>query len=126
MLKSQPKSQMKGLTQFIVDLRNSKDQDEEDKKINLEINNIKTKFNNSNLNGYQRKKYVCKLIYIYLIGNPNLVDFGLKESFQLLQSNIFSEKKLGYIAVATLLDNEKILINGKNQKSKNSHHLNNG
>ena len=105
MLKSQPKSQMKGLTQFIVDLRNSKDQDEEDKKINLEINNIKTKFNNSNLNGYQRKKYVCKLIYIYLIGNPNLVDFGLKESFQLLQSNIFSEKKLGYIAVATLLDN---------------------
>ena len=118
MLKSQPKSQMKGLTQFIVDLRNSKDQDEEDKKINLEINNIKTKFNNSNLNGYQRKKYVCKLIYIYLIGNPNLVDFGLKESFQLLQSNIFSEKKLGYIAVATLLDNEKILINGKNQKSK--------
>ena len=31
MLKSQPKSQMKGLTQFIVDLRNSKDQDEEDK-----------------------------------------------------------------------------------------------
>ena len=118
MLKSQPKSQMKGLTQFIVDLRNSKDQDEEDKKINLEINNIKTKFNNNNLNGYQKKKYVCKLIYIYLIGNPNLVDFGLKESFQLLQSNIFSEKKLGYIAVATLLDNEKILINGKNQKSK--------
>ena len=54
-----------------------------------------------------KEKYVCKLIYIYLIGNPNLVDFGLKESFQLLQSNIFSEK-LGYIAVATLLDNEKI------------------
>ncbi|KAF6062967.1 Adaptin N terminal region family protein [Candida albicans] len=98
MSKSQPKSQMKGLTQFIVDLRNSKDQDEEDKKINLEINNIKTKFNNSNLN----------------------VDFGLKESFQLLQSNIFSEKKLGYIAVATLLDNEKILINGKNQKNLQS------
>ncbi|RCK63987.1 AP-2 complex subunit alpha [Candida viswanathii] len=121
MQKSQPKSLMKGLTQFIVDLRNSKDQDEEDKKIHLEINNIRSKFK-SNLNGYQKKKYVCKLIYIYLLGNHGIVDFGLKEAFELFRSNVYSEKKLGYLAVSVLLDNEN--STSKLKKVSCKEHLN--
>lgn len=121
MQKSQPKSLMKGLTQFIVDLRNSKDQDEEDKKIHLEINNIRTKFK-SNLNGYQKKKYVCKLVYIYLIGNHDIVDFGLKEAFELFRSNVYSEKKLGYLAVSILLSNESTTSKTKRISCKD--HLN--
>ncbi|RLV92666.1 AP-2 complex subunit alpha [Spathaspora sp. JA1] len=97
---------MKGLTQFITDLRNSKDQDEETKKINLEITNIRDKFKTS-LNGYQKKKYVCKLIYVYLLGNIELYDFGLKESFDLLRSSVYSEKQLGYLAVSVLLNNKR-------------------
>ena len=121
MQRSQPKSLMKGLTQFIVDLRNSKDQDEEDKKIHEEINNIKSKFK-SNLNGNQKKKYVCKLIYIYLIGNYDIVDFGLKEAFELFRSNVYSEKKLGYLAVSILLGNENSTT--KLKKSSCTDHLN--
>ncbi|KAK6456736.1 adaptin N terminal region-domain-containing protein [Scheffersomyces xylosifermentans] len=97
---------MKGLTQFIVDLRNSKDLQEENKRINLEINNIQTKFS-SNLNGYQKKKYVCKLIYIYLLGYIDAIDFGLKETFELLNSSAYSEKQLGYVALSVLVNNDK-------------------
>lgn len=93
---------MKGLTQFIVDLRNSKDLDEENKRINAEIINIQTKFLSST-NGYQKKKYVCKLIYIYLLGYTQEINFGLKESFSLLSSPNYSEKHLGYLAVSILL-----------------------
>ncbi|EGW35214.1 uncharacterized protein SPAPADRAFT_133139 [Spathaspora passalidarum NRRL Y-27907] len=97
---------MKGLTQFITDLRNSKDHDEETKKINLEITNIRDKFKTS-LNGYQKKKYVCKLIYVYLLGNTEINDFGLKESFDLLRSSVYSEKQLGYLAVSILLNSKR-------------------
>ena len=45
-----------------------------------------------NLNGYQKKKYVCKLVYIYILGWN--VDFGHNEAIQLLSSNIFSEKRI--------------------------------
>jgi AP-2 complex subunit alpha len=98
--------QMKGLTQFIIDLRNSKDFNEENKRINLEINNIQTKFN-TNLNAYQKKKYICKLVYIYLLGYNDSINFGLKQSFQLLEASTYSEKQLGYLAVSILIDYDK-------------------
>lgn len=101
---------MKGLTQFIIDLRNSKNLEEEKKRINLEINNIQTKFSSSSsLNGYQRKKYVCKLIYIYLLGYTEEIDFGLKESFDLINSNNYSEKSLGYLSISILVNYHKNL-----------------
>lgn len=100
--------QMKGLTQFIVDLRNSKDLEEEHKRINLEINNIQTKFNsNSSLNGYQRKKYICKLIYIHLLGYADEIDFGLRESFDLLDSLNYTEKHLGYLSISIIINHYK-------------------
>ncbi len=43
------------------------------------------------LNGYQKKKYVCKLIYIHLLGWP--VDFPI-EAINLLSSNKYSEKQI--------------------------------
>lgn len=75
------KNQMKGLHQFIVDLRNSKDQEEEYKKIRTEANTIQNKFQSTtSLNNYQKKKYICKLIYIFILGYSELVNFGLNES----------------------------------------------
>lgn len=100
------KNQMKGLHQFIVDLRNSKDQEEEYKKIRTEANSIQNKFQSTTLNNYQKKKYICKLIYIFILGYSDLVNYGLNESIELIKSNTFSEKKLGYLAVAILLNNE--------------------
>ncbi|KAK6462336.1 adaptin N terminal region-domain-containing protein [Scheffersomyces coipomensis] len=94
---------MKGLTQFIVDLRNSKDTEEESKRINLEINNIQTKFNSdSSLNSYQRKKYLCKLVYIYLNGYYENIDIGLNQALLLIKSQIYTEKQLGYLSISIL------------------------
>ncbi|KAF3990231.1 hypothetical protein FT663_03275 [Candidozyma haemuli var. vulneris] len=92
---------MKGLTTFIVDLRNSKDTEEENKRINLEINNVRSKFSSS-LNSYQKKKYICKLMYIYLLGYTEEVHFGLKQAFTLISSSDYGEKQLGYLSVSIL------------------------
>ncbi|KAI5958090.1 hypothetical protein KGF57_002898 [Candida theae] len=101
------KNQMKGLDNFIVDLRNSKDQEEEYKKIRAEANAIQNKFQSSTtLNISQKKKYICKLVYIFISGYPELINFGLDESIELIKSSAFGDKKLGYLAVSILLNNE--------------------
>ncbi|CUM63984.1 uncharacterized protein PRCAT00001572001 [Priceomyces carsonii] len=107
---------MKGLTQFIVDLRNSKDLEEENKRINLEINNIQTKFS-TNLNGYQKKKYICKLIYIYLLGYTDVAELGMRGAIELLESLNYAEKQLGYLAIS-------IFCSIKQHQSAKDHLLN--
>lgn len=82
------KNQMKGLHQFIVDLRNSKDQEEEYKKIRTEANSIQNKFQSTTLNNYQKKKYICKLIYIFILGYSDLVNYGLNESIELINPTL--------------------------------------
>lgn len=42
------------------------------------------------VDGYQRKKYVLKLIYIYLLGYD--VDFGHMEAISLIASSRYWEK----------------------------------
>ncbi len=55
--------------------------------------NIRKQFTeNTNLNGYKRKKYVCKILYIYMLGYE--VDFGYMEAINLLKSNKFAEKQI--------------------------------
>ena len=44
------------------------------------------------LDGYQKKKYVCKLIFIFLLGNN--IEFGHQEAVNLLASLKFSEKQI--------------------------------
>lgn len=102
---------MKGLNQFIVDIRNTQTLDEERKRINLEINNIQTKFSSTSLNSYQKKKYICKLIYIYLLGYDKLNQFGIEQSLLLIDVPYYTEKQLGYLALSILFTNH-----GNNQQ----------
>lgn len=44
------------------------------------------------LDGYQKKKYVCKLLFIFLLGND--IDFGHMEAVNLLSSNKYTEKQI--------------------------------
>ncbi|KAL1892552.1 hypothetical protein Cpir12675_004480 [Ceratocystis pirilliformis] len=92
---------MRGLVQFIADLRNARARELEEKRINKELANIRTKFKDGNLNGYHKKKYVCKLLYIYILGWD--VDFGHLEAVNLISSNKYSEKQIGYLALTLLL-----------------------
>ncbi|KAJ1987067.1 hypothetical protein GGI25_000189 [Coemansia spiralis] len=92
---------MKGLTVFIADLRKCRSNEEEERRVNKELANIRTKFKDPNLSGYNRKKYVCKLIYMSLLGYD--INFGHREAVELISSSKYSEKQIGYLAVSLLL-----------------------
>jgi AP-2 complex subunit alpha len=84
---------MRGLSVFISDIRNCKSREAEVKRINKELANIRSKFKgDKTLDGYQKKKYVCKLLFIFLLGHD--IDFGQKEAVNLLVSNKYTEKQI--------------------------------
>lgn len=102
---SQP---MKGLVRFIADLRNAREREVEAKRVNQELANIRHNFKDASLNGYQKKKYICKLIYIYILGYD--VNFGHLESISLISSATYSEKHIGYLAVSVLLNEHSDML----------------
>lgn len=70
-----------------------KSKEAEIKRINKELANIRSKFKgDKTLDGYQKKKYVCKLLFIFLLGHD--IDFGHMEAVNLLSSNKYSEKQI--------------------------------
>ncbi|KAH6713531.1 Adaptor protein-like protein complex AP-2 [Leptodontidium sp. MPI-SDFR-AT-0119] len=99
---------MRGLVQFIADLRNARARELEEKRINKELANIRQKFRDGNLNGYHKKKYVCKLLYIYILGWN--VDFGHLEAVNLISANKYSEKQIGYLAMTLFLHEQHELL----------------
>ncbi|MCJ1310786.1 hypothetical protein MMC25_004453 [Agyrium rufum] len=99
---------MRGLVQFIADLRNARARELEEKRINKELANIRQKFREGGLNGYHRKKYVCKLLYIYILGWN--VDFGHLEAVNLISATKYSEKQIGYLAVTLFLHEQHELL----------------
>ncbi|EAW13361.1 AP-2 complex subunit alpha [Aspergillus clavatus NRRL 1] len=101
-------SSMRGLVQFIADLRNARARELEEKRVNKELANIRQKFKAGNLNGYQKKKYVCKLLYMYIQGYE--VDFGHLEAVNLVSSTKYSEKQIGYLAVTLFLHEQHELL----------------
>ncbi|KAK5090680.1 hypothetical protein LTR05_000855 [Lithohypha guttulata] len=101
-------SSMRGLVQFIADLRNARARDLEEKRINKELANIRQKFKGEKLDGYQKKKYVCKLLYIYIQGYD--VDFGHLEAVNLISAQKYSEKQIGYLAVTLFLHEHHDLL----------------
>ncbi len=98
----------KGLVSFIADIRSARARELEEKRINKELANIRQKFKEGKLSGYDKKKYVCKLLYIYILG-WNL-DFGHLEAVNLISATKFSEKQIGYLAVTLFLHEEHDLL----------------
>ncbi|KAJ1925989.1 hypothetical protein IWQ60_004196, partial [Tieghemiomyces parasiticus] len=94
---------MRGLTVFIADLRKCRIHELEEKRINKEMANIRAQFKR-----YQKKKYVCKLLYMYILGWD--IDFGHAEAVSLISSDKFSEKQMGYLAITLLLTENSELI----------------
>jgi AP-2 complex subunit alpha len=109
---------MRGLSVFISDIRNCKSREAEVKRINKELANIRSKFKgDKTLDGYQKKKYVCKLLFIFLLGHD--IDFGQKEAVNLLVSNKYTEKQIGYLFISVILNHESDLIRLIIQSIKN-------
>ncbi|RKP07701.1 armadillo-type protein, partial [Thamnocephalis sphaerospora] len=99
---------MRGLTVFIADIRKCRVRELEEKRINKELANIRAKFKEGKLDGYQRKKYVCKLLYIYILGWD--VEFGHSEAVNLICSAKYSEMQIGYLALTLLLSENHEMI----------------
>ncbi|KAG8874194.1 hypothetical protein FRB97_006081 [Tulasnella sp. 331] len=105
-------SNMRGLTQFIADIRAARVRELEEKRINKEMANIRKKFKgmgegtpcyraciiadwrriDASLTSTQRKKYVAKIIFTYILGYK--VDIGHMEAVNLISSSKYSEKQI--------------------------------
>uniref|UniRef100_A0A3P9MDC8 AP-2 complex subunit alpha n=1 Tax=Oryzias latipes TaxID=8090 RepID=A0A3P9MDC8_ORYLA len=109
---------MRGLAVFISDIRNCKSKEAEVKRINKELANIRSKFKGDKaLDGYGKKKYVCKLLFIFLLGHD--IDFGHMEAVNLLSSNKYTEKQIGYLFISVLVNSNSDLIRLINNAIKN-------
>uniref|UniRef100_H2Z4L8 AP-2 complex subunit alpha n=1 Tax=Ciona savignyi TaxID=51511 RepID=H2Z4L8_CIOSA len=109
---------MRGLAVFISDIRNCKSKEAESKRINKELANIRSKFKgDKTLDGYSKKKYVCKLLFIFLLGHD--IDFGHMEAVNLLSSNKYTEKQIGYLFISVLVSSNSDLMKLIIQNIKN-------
>jgi len=103
------KNSMRGLTVFITDVRNATSKEEEEKRVNKEQAKIRKVFKEAkDVDGYDRRKYVSKILYMYLLGYD--IDFGYLEAINLLSSLKFQEKLIGYLAVSLLLHENHSMI----------------
>uniref|UniRef100_A0A8L0DQ47 AP-2 complex subunit alpha n=1 Tax=Oncorhynchus mykiss TaxID=8022 RepID=A0A8L0DQ47_ONCMY len=95
-----------------------KSKEAEIKRINKELANIRSKFKGDKaLDGYSKKKYVCKLLFIFLLGHD--IDFGHMEAVNLLSSNKYTEKQIGYLFISVLVNSNSDLISLINNAIKN-------
>ncbi|KMT01804.1 hypothetical protein BVRB_9g210860 [Beta vulgaris subsp. vulgaris] len=94
---------MRGLSVFISDIRNCQNKEQERSRIDKELGNIRTKFKHEKgLSPYEKKKYVWKMLYIYMLGYD--VDFGHMEAVSLISAPKYPEKQVGYIVTSSLLN----------------------
>lgn len=88
---------------FISDIRNCQNKEQERLRVDKELGNIRTRFKNEKaLTPYEKKKYVWKMLYIYMLGYD--VDFGHMEAVSLISAPKYPEKQVGYIVTSSLLN----------------------
>eukprot|EP00033_Pygsuia_biforma_P002018 GCRY01002244.1.p1 GENE.GCRY01002244.1~~GCRY01002244.1.p1 ORF type:complete len:949 (-),score=213.04 GCRY01002244.1:265-3111(-) len=108
-MKMAGRGEMRGLRNFIMDIRHAGTDDKIEKRINKELANIRQNFKNANqMDGYNRKKYTAKLMYIYMLGVD--IDFGHIEAVNLLSSNKYSEKAMGYLFCSFLMSESHEMV----------------
>ncbi|XP_077241206.1 AP-2 complex subunit alpha-1-like [Tasmannia lanceolata] len=96
-------SGMRGLSVFISDVRNCQNKEQERLRVDKELGNIRIRFKNEKgLTPYEKKKYVWKMLYIYMLGYD--VDFGHMEAVSLISAPKYPEKQVGYIVTSCLLN----------------------
>ncbi|KAK8683384.1 hypothetical protein V6N13_039445 [Hibiscus sabdariffa] len=94
---------MRGLSVFISDIRNCQNKEQERLRIDKELGNVRNRFKNEKgLTPYEKKKYVWKMLYIFMLGYD--VDFGHMEAVSLISAPKYPEKQVGYIVTSCLLN----------------------
>ncbi|KAK9690130.1 hypothetical protein RND81_09G107100 [Saponaria officinalis] len=96
-------SGMRGLSVFISDIRNCQNKEQERIRVDKELGNIRTKFKtDKGVSPYEKKKYVWKMLYIFMLGYD--VEFGHMETVSLISAPKYPEKQVGYIVTSCLLN----------------------
>jgi len=109
---------MRGLTNFISEIRGCKNKQLEKNRVLREMSNIRSKFQKgTRLDSYSRRKYTWKIIYIYMLGYD--IDIGHMEAMQLIAAKTYAEKKTGYCACQTLFNEKHDLLTMLTQPVKN-------
>lgn len=125
--------------QYISDLRACRVRELEEKRVNREMAHIRQKFKDGNLDGYQKKKYLSKVVFTYILGYK--VDVGHMEAVNLISSNKYSEKQIvscrvlcvsntqGYLAITLLMhensDIVRLVINSIRKDFEDNNEINN-
>ena len=97
------KMDMRGLSAFIADVRRlAGNETGEKNRVEQELAKIRSRFQKgTQLTEYERKKCVCKLLYISMMGYD--VEFGHIEAIRLICSTQPHAKYVGYLACSLLL-----------------------
>eukprot|EP00750_Incisomonas_marina_P002075 INCI1202.3.p1 GENE.INCI1202.3~~INCI1202.3.p1 ORF type:complete len:863 (-),score=150.57 INCI1202.3:2782-5370(-) len=98
------------LRELIRAVRAAKTAAEERAVITKESALIRSAFKNDNSStSMLRHRNVAKLLFIHMLGYPS--HFGQMETLKLISSPVFAEKRMGYLALGILLDeNQEILM----------------
>lgn len=87
-------SGMKGLKHFINEIRACPSKEAQKARVIKELGKFQFVFQNAKQMGsYQRKKYVCKLLYIFMLGYPLSTNL-YRESLRICSATKFSEKQV--------------------------------
>ncbi|XP_076887222.1 AP-2 complex subunit alpha-2-like [Bidens hawaiensis] len=96
-------SSMRGLSVFISEIRNCQNKEQERLRVDKELGNVRNRFKNEKgLTPYEKKKYVWKMLYIFMLGYD--VDFGHMEAVSLISAPKYPEKQVGYLVTSCLLN----------------------
>ncbi|KAG1677810.1 hypothetical protein FOA52_008574 [Chlamydomonas sp. UWO 241] len=100
---------MRGLNNFIQEIRDAKNHEQEAQRVEKELAKIREKFgDDKGLTAYDKRKYVWKLLYIHMLGYN--IDFGHKQACDLIPKPKYKDKQVGYMACAILMsENDEFL-----------------
>ncbi|AJW04503.1 Apl4p [Saccharomyces cerevisiae YJM1400] len=111
------------LRSFIKDVRGAKTLADERAIITKQSAKIRTKLRDDHLPHEKRRVNIQKLLYLYILGEKT--HFGQVESINLIASDVFVDKRLGYLAATLLLDeSEDLLTLLTNMLNNDLHHPN--
>lgn len=96
------------LKSFIKDVRGAKTLADERSIITKQSAKIRTKLRDDRLSNEKKRVNIQKLLYLYILGEKT--HFGQVESINLIASDNFVDKRLGYLATLLLLDESQDLL----------------
>ncbi|CDO94385.1 unnamed protein product [Kluyveromyces dobzhanskii CBS 2104] len=99
---------MGSLRNFIKDVRASRTLAEERAIVTKESARIRTRLKDDHISSERRKKYIQKLLYLYILGEKT--HFAQVECINLIASEEFPDKRIGYLAAILLLDENQELL----------------